>query len=377
MLYFSDTVYFFEPGEVETYAHPGITLDLFAGAAVRACYTGARLFGASSDYDVHIVENRFFYFGLCSFLTSVMFVACCWPLFLVCKNFVSTDFSYALCTLFLISLPNLLYINRFSPEPYMLFFGLASINLSLKALDGGMDGKLWLLMGCSMALSLFAKPLMLPVLLLNAYALLVAPVGNAVSGTASVPGAKKALLRRTVLYFGGLLFVATLLIWKLPVAETLANMKSQVAVDRFARSPAAFFWLPDQAPFALQNTRRPDWHYYFGFYWALLFFAGYGLHYLFRSRLHWPEARAVLIAPVALILVINIWRYPGVLNTFKHYRDRYIERRGIAKTAPCSLPAVWEKSIGNSDLSDIWPVHSRRLQATLERLRSQSATEAP
>jgi hypothetical protein len=58
-----------------------------------------------------------------------------------------------------------------------------------------------------------------------------------------------------------------------------------------------------------------------------------------------------------------------LLSTYKQYHDRWADRLPIARSDPESLPAVWEKRVGDTNVGEIFPVKSERLQQALTSLR--------
>jgi hypothetical protein len=406
-LSFSDSVHFFEPVLVEHYAHPGLTMMLCASAVIRACYSVARMVGYSGGYDVFAVEHSRFLFFLCSFVSTLFFLACTRPIYLITRRFIGPSRALVVASLFLCSVPVLLFINRFADEPYMLFFGLWSMELSVQALEGRPGLAVWTMMGACAALSFLAKPLMMPVFALN--------------GVALVANSYRLRLRwlpaitNGIAYGIGVVLAGLPLAAKMPVRDFVARLMLE-AGNRGARADwIAFLRTSHQAPFVAQNVvllalaaagaclafrrlperttlavvsgtlllmmlmtaRRPDWHYYFGFYWGLLFFAFAFVDAMVR-RIIGARHKSLAIASFAMtILILTSWGYWGVLATYKQYHDRYQLRRETVRLHPYELPLIWEKSPGNSDLSEIFPVYSHRLEATLQRLRAESSKQQP
>ncbi|MGH9441824.1 MAG: glycosyltransferase family 39 protein [Thermoanaerobaculia bacterium] len=399
-LSFSDAVEFFSRSRIEHYAHPGVTMDLVAGSLIRGGYCVSRVFGGVGGYEKHVVEHRFFYFGLVSFLSTVLFLACCRPLFRICRLVVPEPVACVVCAVFLGSPFVLLFINRFSPEAYMLFFGLWCAALSLEAMASGAASSTWMLAGAAAGLSLLSKPFMAPVAVLAvAVILFFEPASGA---------------RRRFAHLGafllGLAVPLAALGWKIPLRPMCDYWVGQVVRNRGIGSFFEFFSLPHQAPlvpaeaafgvmallgigFAFSSrasigprrtvgllagllgglaamvARRPDWHYLFGCWWLLALFAVIGIDALMKFR---GRADPVVLGALAM-LTLNAWSYfPGIAATHNQYRIRFHERLAVARSRPLTLPAPWEKRVGDSDLSEVWPVHSVRLEAALEQMRREA-----
>ena len=349
-------------------------MDLIAGSVIRAA-------ASFHDHHLFIVEHRFFFFGLCSFLSTLCFLACCQPLALLVRRFEIASLGPVVCALFLCSVPVLLFVNRFSPEPYYLLFGLWSLELGLRALEGTRPRLLWFGAGAAMALSILAKPLMLP-----AFALLA------------------MLSMRRITWFlsaaAGAVAVGAPLLLKLPVRQWLDILIMEAHNRDQVTGPLQFLARRDQAPLVPHHialvcagalgaivlltrggkrqrqaamvcgglaiamfaliAHRPDWHYDFGWYWCALTLAAGGAMLLTRTPLR---------TFIVLVLLLDVWGYWGLLSTYKQYHDRWADRLPIARRDPESLPAVWEKRVGDTDVGEIFPVKSERLQQALTSLR--------
>lgn len=402
--YISDAAFFLEPGEVECNLHPGLTLGLVNGALLKACYYLSSPLLGWEDYDTHLVRHCRFYLFLCSFVSTLLFVACCRPLFLICRGFMPGDLALTVCSLFLTSVPVLVFINRFAPEPYCLFFGLWSVCLALQTLRGRGDRRVWVLMGLCLALSVLAKPLMLAVAALHVYALLAhEPLTKG--------WAKRTGVRLLLYAVPAAVLTCVLVDAKLPVEETLNDWDHDIVANR--NTTVEKLWLRvDQRPFLQQNLvlfllaaagarvalwrpdldrrslaalaltllllmvsllRRPDWHYFFGFTWGWLLLAALGVH---TGLTRLARVRPAVAAPLTFVLLLTVssWRYPGLVVTFSHMHANYAERRELLARAPYALPAPWEDRVGSANVP-FWPVASPRLQAALTRLRQQWAAD--
>ena len=385
-LYFSDAVEFFSLSKVECFHHPGLTMDLIAGAFIRTAWL---LSAPLHDYHLFVARHRFFFFGLASFLSTICFLACCQPLARLVRRFGIPGLGEVVGALFLCSVPVLLFINRFSDEPYYLLFGLWALELSLRAMESANPRRLWFLSGLAMALSLLAKPLMLPAFVLTG------------AWTLVKSNQRLSWLLSTA---AGALIAAVPLLLKLPVRQWIDLMIMEAHNRERTVAPLQFLARTDQAPlvphhivlivagaaglivllamgekrqrqlagglavlavalFAL-TARRPDWHYFFSWYWCALTLAAAGAMLLARRTRRAPAATFVV-----LVVLLDVWGYRGLLSTYKQYHDRWAKRWPIAQRDPNSLPAVWERRVGDTNLTEIFPVRSERLQRALNSLR--------
>jgi hypothetical protein len=396
-LYFSDAVDFFSPSKIECFHHPGLTLDLIAGTVIRVAYLLTAPFLGFEDYHLYVATHRFFFFGLCSFLSTLGFLACCQPLWLLVRRLEMAGLAPIVCALFLSSVPVLLFINRFSDEPYYLLFGLWALELGLRATEAPKPYRLLFLSGSSMALSILAKPMMLTAfLLLGVY--IIARSRHRTAGL--------------LLIAAGAMTAGAPLLLKLPVRPWLNILVMEGHNRNHSITPFEFLSRPDQLPLVPHHivllcaaaigtvllvtmggkrqrdgaiallslalvmaalvARRPDWHYFFAWYWSVLTLAAAGTVLLMRKLVGRPS----LAAPSAflvLLLVLDLWGYRALLSTYNQYYDRWERRWPIAQSDPTALPAVWEKSVGDTNLTEIFPVRSEQLQRALTDLRQRAS----
>ena len=396
-VYFGDAVDFYSTARIEHFLHPGVTLDFVAGTIIRTAALGATVVDGPSDYFRHVALHRFFYFGLAGFLTTLLFLGCCRPLFRIAAMVLPRDHAYSVCTVFLGSIPALLFVNRLAPEAYMLFFGLWCAALTLMAVDSPGTAPGWLLSGACLGLSVLSKPFLLPLAALSAVVILVFE-----------PARSRATRIVHLTLFGSGFSAAVLgLSWKVPWAKMLEAWQDDQRANRGLASPLALFSAPSQAPLLgwevalacasllggwaalrrdsivrsrramlilaalvpvllLPIARRPQWHYLFGVSWILMLLAVVGIEWLLRR---FARPNAAMVGIVAVIALSAWGYYPGVAAAYYQYGIRFRQRLPIARSNPLSLPAPWEKRVGDSDLSEVWPVHSFRLEDALKKLR--------
>jgi len=398
-LYFSDAVDFFSASKIECFHHPGLTLDLIAGAVIRGVYLLSEPFLGFEDYHLYVATHRFFSFGLCSFLSTLFFLLCCQPLSLLVRRLEIAGLAPIVCALFLCSVPVLLFVNRFSDEPYYLLFGLWALELGLRATEAQKPYRLLFLSGSSMALSILAKPMMLTAfLLLGVY----------------IVASSRHRMAALLLMVAGAGATGAPLLLKLPIRPWLSLLALEAQNRNFSSTPLTFLTRPDQMPLVPHHVvllcaatigtiilvtmgskrqrdgaiallsltlvmialvaRRPDWHYYFGWYWCALTLAAAGTVLLMRKLIGRPS----LAAPSAflvLLLVLDAWGYRALLSTYNQYYDRWERRWPIAQSDPAALPAVWEKRVGDTNLSEIFTVRSESLERALMRLRQRPSVK--
>jgi hypothetical protein len=397
--YFQDVVLFFDPAPLQIVNHPGLSMTLTGAVVARVTYA---LLAEDDDYVDFWVRHRILLNGLLAGLASAMFLACCHPLFLVLRHVMDRSAAYVGCALFLGGVPVLLCISRFSDEPWMIYFTLWSIHLSLQAL-GGRGGLLnSVAMGASTALAVLSKWLVLPIVALNVYGLI----------RARALGAKRFWAHLAA--FGvSLVAVAAALLSRVSIAQLVQGMQDNLSDPRGDYGVLWLWSLPHEQPFVLHNAlvfllgavglvvmfrahphhrvklvalvgtvtlmasltlRRPFWHYFFGFYWLFPAAAAYGLT-LVAAR--WTSLRRDLAAVAAGLVVVatcNAWLYPGIVATFSGYRGYFEKRASLVRERPAWVPAPWEISSDGFEATQnpigVYPFYSgSRLEEVLWRQR--------
>lgn len=396
--YIPDVILFFSPGPIEHDHHPGLTMTCAAALLARAIYAVVALVGEPDGYLEFWVRHRVLLNGLLAGLASLMLLACCQPLYRVLRHFMDRAAAYIGCTLFLASVPTLLYVSRFSPEPWMLYFALWSVHLSLRALDGNPAARGAALIGICTALAVLSKWLAAPLVALNCYALVRA-----------LPRDRRSLRNRLAAYGLSGALCAALLLSKVSLPHVIDGMRLQA---RGAPGIAATWALPHEQPFLLLNAivfalgglglvlidrgredartklrallatvllmallivRRPSWHYLFTFYWLFPAAAAGGLSLLLVRRLRWRADLAAVAAGLLVLAACNLWAYPGMVATYARYRGYFGQRAALARHHPAWMPAPWEFALSgyeaSRDPARVFPFYGHRLDATLQQQR--------
>lgn len=401
--YFADILFFFDPVPIDTslYYHPGLPMTLMAATVAKSVYAVHSLFSDTEGYIDHWVRRRILLNGILAGLANVMLLACCHPLFLVLRHFMERDTAYVGCTVFLLSVPVLLWVSRFSPEAWMLYFTLWSIHLSLLVLDGRGGWRTSAAMGACSSLAIASKVLVTPLIALNLYCLLSAP-GRAQS--------RAARFGAFCLAAGS---VAGLLLYKISVPDLITRLAHDTLENRGVSGIAAVLSLPHQRPFAVHHAlvfglgsvglavmyralpqlrrklvvlvatialmalvtlRRPFWSYFFGFYWLFPAAAVYGLAHLIRSKR--ASARrdlAALAAGLIVVVTCHAWAYPGIAGTYHQYLETFRRRAAMVREHPAWAPAPWELARkdfeATRDPAAVVTVYGRRLDAAMQRQR--------
>lgn len=396
--YLPDVILFFEPGPLAHDYHPGVTMTFMAALLARVAYAASTLFVDQEPYVEFWVRHRILLTALLAGLADAMWLACCHPLFKVLRHLMDRSAAYVGCTLFLTSVPVLLYLSRFAPEAWMLYFSLWSIHLSLCVLDGQGETRTAAAMGVCTALAVLSKWLALPVVALNLFSLLRPPQRHAPT------------FRRSLVAYGlAAAIPATLLLSRLSFSHLAEGLALQM---RDAPGIARTFALPHQHPFLVHNAlvfalgmlglavifalraqvrstlaallatlalmallivRRPMWHYFFGFYWLFPAAAAYGLTLLLTRRSPWRRDRAAVAAGFVIIAACNAWAYPDIIGTYAGYRDAFRQRAALAKLHPAWVAAPWEYALSGFDATRdparVFPFYGHRLDAPLQSQR--------
>jgi hypothetical protein len=396
--HFSDTVVFFDPRPLEHALHPGLTVDLINALWMRPL--GEALAAREGvPYLTHMVVHQRAYFGAASFLSTVFFLLCCWPLHGLVRALRGPEAALWACTLHLTSMPVLLFANRLSSEAYLLFFGLVALRLILVPAGPPCFLRAFAL-GLTGALSLLAKPLC-----------------AALVPLALVTFGRELPWRRRVAAWGAALLGAAgpLLVFviKLPPQVWLFQLQDDLRRNRDVAKPWDTFALPHQAPLVsyhllfvilaivgcvviwrqadegsrrrlrplgmflllsmLLVTWRPDWHYYYAFFWALPVAALAALEAGLRRA--WPRLTRATTVAAPLLLVLTLPWTLGVATAYKQYRDRFERRAAAYARSPLEQPALWERRPGDlhldTALREGWPRTDARLLAELARLRAR------
>src|SRR4029453_12754372 len=108
-----------------------------------------------------------------------------------------------------------------------------------------------------------------------------------------------------------------------------------------ARRPLAAL-LATLALMALLVARRPQWHYFFGFFWLFPAAAACGLTLLLDGRGRWRRDVVAVASGIVIMTVCNVWMYPGLIATYGGYRAAYERRAALAKLHPAWVAAPWE-----------------------------------
>jgi hypothetical protein len=311
------------------------------------------------------------------------------------------DAALVSCTVFLLSVPVLLWMSRFSPEAWMLYFTLWSIHLSLRELAGRGGWRTSALMGACTALAILSKLLVLPLIALNLFCLMAGP--------RRAPGQPA----RLGAYALGVVLVSALLLTKIDMSHLAGQLFRDTRANRSLQSASAVFQLPHQRPllvhhglvfilgaagvgvlFAARPTRRtalaaltgtilllmlitsrrPYWHYFYGFYWFFPVMAAAGLAQLIASRQ--PRLRrdtAAIAAGVVVLVTCNAWAYPSIVSTYREYLNTFRRRAALLRADPVWAPAPWELPFDDyeqtRDPDSLVSAFGGRLTAVLQRER--------
>jgi hypothetical protein len=395
--YLPDVILFFEPGALAHDHHPGLTMTGMAAVLARAVYAGTALFADQEPSVEFWVRHRILLNAMLAGLADAMWLACCHPLFKVLRHFMHRSAAYVGCTLFLTSVPVLVYLSRFSPEAWMLYFSLWSIHLSLRGLDGHGETRLAAAMGVCTALAVLSKWLALPIVALNLFSLLRAPDRHAPT------------VRNLFAYALAAAVPAALLLSKLSFPHLAEGLALQM---RASPGIARTFALPHQHPFLIHNAlvfgagalgltvifflqapvrtklaallatlvlmavlivRRPLWHYFFGFYWLFPAAAAYGLTLLLTRRAPRRRDGAAVAAGFVIIAACNAWAYPDIIGTYARYRDSFGQRAALVKLHPAWVAAPWEYALNGfeatRDPARVFPFYGHRLETLLQSQR--------
>lgn len=408
--YIPEVILFFETDVLSVDFHPGLTMLVMAVGLARAVYALSALFaGEETTYIEFWVRHRILLSAMLAALADAMWLACCHPLFKVLRHFMDRSTAYVGCTLFLTSVPVLLYLSRFAAEPWMLYFLLWSIHLSLRALDGEADIGTAVAMGVCTALAVLSKWLAAPIVALNLFSLLRRP--NRVA---------RIVLRDLAAYAVAGLLPAMLLMSKLSFSHVAWGMWWQMRDDPGITRTLA---LPHQRPFVVHNAtvlflgalglaviarlrasarrplaallatlalmalllaRRPQWHYFFGFFWLFPAAAACGLTLLLNGRVPWRRDVVAVASGIVIFTVCNVWMYPGLIATYGGYRAAYARRAALAKLHPAWVPAPWEVALDGFEATrDPTRVFGYRAQSRalldpiLQRQRQQEDQAVP
>lgn len=396
--YLPDVILFFAPGPVAHDYHPGLTMTAMAAVLAHLVYAGAALAGDPEPYVEFWVRHRMLLSGLLAGFADAMWLACCLPLFRVLRHVMDRSAAIVGCALFLAAVPVLLYLSRFSPEPWMLFFSLWSIHLSLRALDGDGGWRAAAAMGACTALAMLSRWLAAPLVALNLFSLLAAPRG--------IGAPRRAAF---ALYVLAGLVPAALLIGKLSLPHVVEGWALQAAA---APGIARSFALPHQRPLALHLAlvfalgalgltimyarcprscrhltvllvtlacmallviRRPQWHYLFGVYWLFPAAAAFGLALLLRRLVPGRDDALAVVAGLIVLAVCNAWAYPAIVGTYARYADIFAQRAPLAARHPAWVAAPWELALSGyaetRDPARLVPVYGQRLSAILQQQR--------
>lgn len=403
-LYLPDVILFFRSEPIQVYFHPGLPMTLLGASIAGSWYLVHSALEETEPYVDYWVRRRILLNGMLAFTAVLTLLAGCHPLLLVLRRFMDRRTAYVGCAVYLASVPTLLWVGRFSPEVWMLYFLFWSIHLSLKVLEG--DGRIStrLALGAATAWAVLSKVLALPVLVLNLYSLAFAP--RAATGSRASGIGWFAL---------GTVAAGAPLLLKLPVLTLIDRLGVQLY---YSESLMALFGYHHQRPFLahfalvfvlgavglavtyvamrssrkklgpllaatgimmLVVSRRPYWHYFFVFYWLLPVAATSGLAIALRRSALVPRRHAGVLAGLLIILACNAWWYPGIVGTYRRYRDVFHERAALVRERPAWVPAPWEWSWGDFEQTQnpsmVAPFYGARLEAVLRRQREAEAAE--
>jgi hypothetical protein len=397
--YLPDVILLFEPGPIAHDHHPGLTMTVMSALLAKVVHAVCASLGGQEPYVEFWVRHRIALNGMLAASANAMLLACCHPMFKVLRQFMSRANAYVGCALFLTSVPVLLYVSRFSPEAWMLYFLLWSIHLSLRSLDGDGSLRSSAAMGVCTTLAVLSKWLAFPIIAFNVYAIFTAPtrwrsrwswlaVYALCAAAVAVPLLNHLDLDRIVPGLsrqmrGAHGFVATfflptqkgfllhhVLVFGLGTCGLVVMLASAPRTRfRFAALLGALLLL------MLEIIQRPQWHYFFGFYWLFPAATAYAVALCLTRWTSWRHDTAAVVAGVAVMIVCNAWAYPRLLATYEHYYSFFARRAELARTHPAWMPAPWEFAYpgfeGNREPTHVFPVYGKRLGPTLDLQRAQ------
>jgi hypothetical protein len=406
-LYLPDVILFFEPDPVSLYFHPGLPMTFMGASIAKSWYLVHSAISDTEPYVDYWVRRRILLNGLLASTAVVTLLACCHPLFLVLRRFMDRWTAYVACTVFLAPVPTLLWVGRFSPEVWMLYFLFWSIHLGLRVLEGDIRVSTRLALGAATALAVLSKVLVLPVLAFSLYSLMAARRGAANRRVAGI-----AWFALGAVIAGGPLLL------KLPILTLVDRLGKQLYYSGGVESLSALFNYPNQRPFlahhalvftlgtvglavmygAMRRSRkrlvplaatilvmvlvalkRPYWHYFFGFYWLFPIAATCGLAIILRRFVSLRRQQAAVAAGLLIIGICNAWWYPGIVATYRQYRNVFHQREMLVRERPAWVPAPWEWSWGDFELTQdpakVTPFFGARLDPILQKQRQAEAVE--
>ena len=120
--------------------HPGIPMQIVNALVQKVIYFFSH--GDNESYTACIVRNIYAVQMFSRFLILLMWIASAWMVRLLTeKLFKNNEAGYLAAILFLTSFPVLFFLNRISPEPYMIFFFLSAFYCLVLAREYGNAGK--------------------------------------------------------------------------------------------------------------------------------------------------------------------------------------------------------------------------------------------